>query len=115
MGMDSSQLVRIAWAQLSESIPLTLHEFRGTRAIHLRENLWRLEKQGASLNIQLLAEEQEIRVTRRMPNGSVTERQFRISSAREDRPLLADPSGNLASPIIVLNDLLAWLVQGSQR
>jgi hypothetical protein len=112
--MAESQLVTVAWAQLSESIPLTLHEFRDTRAIRLRENLWRLEKQGASLNIQLLPEEQEIRVIRRMPDGSVMERQFQIYSARDNQPLLADRSGNLATPIIVLNELLAWL-QDSQR
>lgn len=111
--MAADQLVAMAWHQLSESIPVTLHEFRDTRAIRLRENLWRLEKHGSSLNLQLLPDEAEILATRRMSNGDVLERRYRIASTREDLPLLMDRAGNLASPILVLNALLTWFVQGS--
>ena len=53
--------LQLAWNELSAAIPVALHDFPSLSATALRDGLWKIEGEGAGLEIELLGAEDEIR------------------------------------------------------
>jgi hypothetical protein len=113
MGATPNPFLQLAWNELSAAMPVALHDFPSLSAIALRDGVWKIEGEGARLEIELMGAEDEIRVTRTIPSGMISGRVYRVTCMRPNLPLLLDRAGNLAPPGIVLEELLEWLAEGS--
>ena len=113
MGVTPNPFLQLAWHELSAAIPVALHDFPRLSAIGLRDEVWKIERGRARLEIELLGVEDEIRVTRTIPGGTTSERVYRVTCMRPNLPLLLDRAGNVAPPGIVLEELFEWLSEGS--
>ena len=113
MGATPNPFLELAWHELSAAIPVALHDFPRLSAVRLLDGVWKIERGRACVEIELLGVEDEIRVTRTIPSGMITERVYRVTCMRPNSPLLLDRAGNLAPPAIVLEELFQWLAEGS--
>ena len=113
MGAATNPFLQLAWHELSAAISVALQDFPRLTAIELGDEVWKIERDHARLEIELLGVEDEIRVTRTLPSGTTSERVYRVTCMRPNLPLLLDRAGNLAPPGIVLEELFEWLAEGS--